>query len=430
MMTGSGGGGNNKWSDDLEWERKKAHQRAMMARGQGPDPKGLGNGALGVANVGAFAQQQASQGAAAKPNYPTPADLPKYNTLAERQQGQRDAFENIQKPGFGLGYSVKPNVAKQPIANMSGAGVVDDRAPKDSYVDTSDLENPIMNEISRGNNGKKPGLSIDNNAAVAQPLAPAMGGTNSGKGFGVMGAPRKEYGEDSRRAVIRMDIKPYQGMNGRLTTGQIALNDAIRKGDDQKYANEQYTTQMNAAQKLAQEGMIQSGANSRAELNERGANSRASEQLGFDADRFQQTLALDNRKVNMQQANDKIANYGVKKLNEFREAWFNAESPEERSAIAEQMAILEPRKADDKGNYIAVSGGQEVDPDTGATYDLPMKSFNKDTGVFTDQNEGGMSQKTQNNLNKVAASGKYSQQELTEIFAIAKSGGDISAYLN
>lgn len=434
MMTGSGGGGNNKWTDEQEWERKKAHQRAMMARGQGPDPKGLGNGALGVANVGAFAQQQASQGAAAKPSYPTPADLPKYNSLAERQQGQRDAFANIQKPGFGMGYSVKPNVPRKPIDDMRGQGV---SAPNTNAATSSiDDIQPTYQEsdntggILKGDGGgKRPGLSIDNNAAIAKPLAPAMGGNNSGFGFRVMPPPRKAYGEDSRRAALAMDIKPYKNGMG-LTTGQVALKNSILNGDDEKYANEQYQGQLSAAQKMAQENMSQSGANARAELAEQGSNTRASAQLGFDAEKFQQVSEQDKRKMDMQQSNDKIANYGVKKLNELRESWFNAETPEKKSAIEEQMAIFNPKGSDDKGNYIAVSGGQEVDPETGATYDLPMKSFNKDTGVFTDQNEGEMSPKTKTSLTRIAASGKYSQQELTEIFAIAKSGGDISAYLN
>lgn len=344
-MTGSGGGGNNRWTDDQEWERKKAHQRAMMARGQGPDPKGLGNGALGVANVGAFAQQQASQGAAAKPSYPTPADLPKYNSLAERQQGQRDAFANIQKPGFGMGYSVKPNVPRKPIDDMRGQGV---SAPNTNAATSSiDDIQPTYQEsdntggILKGDGGgKRPGLSIDNNAAVAQPLAPQMGGGNSARGFGVMAAPRKAYGEDSRRAVIRMDIKPYKGMNGRLTTGQIALNDAIRKGDDEKYENQRYGVQMGMAQEIAKESMQQAGENSRAQLTESGANSRANNQLGFDAEKFQQIAAIDKRKLDMQQSNDGVKNFLPKRLNSLYEKYDVAESDEERAAIASQIQSL------------------------------------------------------------------------------------------
>lgn len=345
MMTGSGGGGNNKWTEDQQWEMKKAKQKAMMARGQGPDPRGLGNGALGIAGIGSYAQQQANQGTAAQPTYPTPADLPKYNSLADKQQGQRDAFANIQKLGFGMGYSVKPNVPQKPISDMRGQGV---SAPNANTATSSiDDIQPTYQEsdntggILKGDGGgKRPGLSIDNNAAVAQPLAPQMGGTNSARGFGVMAAPRKAYGEDSRRAAIRMDIKPYKGMNGRLTTGQIALNDAIRKGDDEKYENQRYGVQIGMAQTLAQEGMQQAGANSRAQLTESGANSRANNQLGFDAGKFQQIAAIDKRKLDMQQSNDGVKNFLPKRLNSLYEKYDAAETPDEKSAIAAQIQSL------------------------------------------------------------------------------------------
>lgn len=345
------------------------------------------------------------------------------------------------KPAPNLGMMNNPNTSKSVNIN-DGMIAKEARASQGIQEDGASALNPVYSEgVTRGNpDNKKFGLSVDNNAAVAQPIAPAMGGSNSSFGFTVMPAPRKAYREDSRRAALAMDIRPYEKMNGRLTTGQIALKNSIIMGDDEKYANEQYTTQMNAAQKLAQEGMTQSGANSRAQLTERGATSRAelseraagerqANQLGFDSDKFQQTLALDSRKLDVQQSNDKLANYGTKKLNEFREAWFNAKSTEEKTAIEEQMAILNPK--DNKGgNYIAVSGGQAIDPETNAPYDLPMKAFNKDTGTFIDHNAGQISQQTQAGLKKIAASGNYSEQELTEIFDIAHSGGDIPSYLN
>lgn len=344
MMTGSGGGGNNKWTDEQDWERKKAYQKAMMARGKGPDAKGLGNGVLGVAGIGSYAQQQANQGVTAQPTYPTPADLPKYNSLAEKQQAQKDAFSNIQKPGFGMGYSVKPNVPKKPIDNMRGQGVAglglnNTKAPA-SEIQPTYQESDDDNGISRGDGGgKRPGLSIDNNAAIAQPLAPQMGGGNSARGFGVMAAPRKAYGEDSRRQALAMDIKPYR--NGdRLTTGQIALKNSIIMGDDEKYENQRYGAQLGAAQQLAQEGMQQAGANSRTEIGERGANSRADNQLGFDADKFQQVAALDKRKLDMQQSNDNVANFAPKRLNGLYEQYDAAETPDEKSAIAAQIQSL------------------------------------------------------------------------------------------
>ena len=75
--------------------------------------------------------------------------------------------------------------------------------------------------------------------------------------------------------------------------------------------------------------LTERGATSRAELNERAAGERQANQLGFDSEKFQQTLALDGRKLDQQKSNDRITNYGVNKLNEFRESWFNAKTPEE-----------------------------------------------------------------------------------------------------
>lgn len=383
MMTGSGGGGNNKWTDEQEWERKKAYQKAMMARGKGPEARELGNGALGVSNVGAFGQQKATQGLAAQPTYPTPAGLPKYNSLAERQQAQKDAFENIQKPGFGLGYSVKPNVAKKPIDDMRGQGVAglglnSAKAPTSS-IEPTYQEPESNNGILKGDGGgKRPGLSIDNNAAVAQPLAPAMGGGNGGFGFRVMPPPRKAYGEDSRRQALAMDIKPYKNGMG-LTTGQVALKNSILNGDDEKYANEQYTTQMGAAQRIAQEGMQQSGANSRAELGERGANSRASQQLGFDADKFQQVAALDKRKLDMQQSNDGIKNFLPKRLNSLYEKYDAAETDEERTAIATQIQSLngDPKR---QSPVVVSQTGESTDGMT--TTKNPAMVYLPDTGEW------------------------------------------------
>lgn len=369
MAIGNMGGAGGSWSNSgaggswaNEDEEKKRKERLRNT-----------NGVLGMSGLGQIGNEAAARNQAQQ-EVRTP-----YNSTPESR-----ASSAKQLTGLGIN-PINPyvkGVPKPATGNMGGRGV----RSANTYGggDTSDLENPIMNEMSRGNSGKGFGLSVDNNAAVAQPLAPAMGGVNSGRGFGVMGAPRKAYGEDSRRAAIMMDIKPYQGMGGRLTTGQIALKDSIRKGDDEKYANEQYTTQINAAQKLAQEGMTQGGANSRAQLTESGANSRATQQLGFDAEKFQQVAELDKRKLDMQQSNDQVANYGTKKLNEFRDAWFNAESPEEKSAIEAQMAILTPNK-DDKEYWTAIGGGETVPEGALSAVKNPDVLLNRSTGEIRQQ---------------------------------------------
>lgn len=318
----------------------------------------------------------------------------------------------VAKPSLDIGVMNRPNAANAPklgvVPNQQAKsqiaapqlGVVRNNNVSDKTIaDEADALNPVYsdspnlgfgaNSVQRGNpDNKSFGLSVDNNAAVAQPLAPTMGGGNGGFGFTVMPPPRKAYGEDSRRAVLAMDIKPHKNGAG-LTTGQIALKNSILNGDDEKYANEQYNTQMSAAQKLAQEGMTQSGENSRAELSELGANSRASQQLGFDADKFRQTAAqaqqendFNTRRLDMQQANDDVANHMPKQLNTLYDKYAAAETEEQKSAVAAQIQMLKGSNTDsDKEYWTSIGGGEKViDADTGATEKQPDILLNRNTG--------------------------------------------------
>ena len=315
------------------------------------------------------------------------------------------------KPSLDIGVMNRPNAANAPKLGMvpnqqaqsqiaaPQLGVVRNNNVSDKTIaDEADVLKPVYsdnpklgigaNSVQRGNpDNKKFGLSVDNNAPVAQPIAPTMGGVNNGFGFTVMPPPRKAYGEDSRRAVLAMDIKPHKNGAG-LTTGQIALKNAILNGDDAKYANEQYTTQMNAAQKLAQEAMSQSGENSRTELNERGANSRASQQLGFDADKFRQTAAqaqqendFNTRRLDMQQANDEVTNYLPKQLNNLYDKYATAETEGQKSAIAAQIQMLKGSNTDsDKEYWTSISGGETLSEDGLTSIKNPDLLLNRNTG--------------------------------------------------
>ncbi|MGP5178003.1 hypothetical protein [Psychrobacter aquimaris] len=291
------------------------------------------------------------------------------------------------KPSPNLGMMNNPNAAKS--VNVDDGTIAKEARAKQGIDDDASVLNPVYAEgVSRGNSGKGFRFSADNNPAVAQPLAPAMGGGSGGFGFRVMPPPRKAYGEDSRRAVLAMDIKPHKNGAG-LTTGQIALKNSILNGDDAKYANEQYQGQLSTAQKLAQEAMSQSGENSRAELNERGANSRASQQLGFDAAKFQQTAAqaqqendFNTRRLDMQQANDDVANHMPKQLNTLYDKYAAAETEEQKSAVAAQIQMLKGSNTDsDKEYWTSIGGGEKViDADTGATEKQPDILLNRNTG--------------------------------------------------
>ena len=291
------------------------------------------------------------------------------------------------KPSPNLGVMNNPNAAKS--VNVDDGTIAKEARAKQGIDDDASVLNPVYAEgVTRGNpDNKKFGVSVDNNAPLAQPIAPTMGGVNNGFGFTVMPPPRKAYGEDSRRQVLAMDIKPHKNGAG-LTTGQIALKNSILNGDDAKYANEQYQGQLSTAQKLAQEAMSQSGENSRAELNERGANSRASQQLGFDAAKFQQTAAqaqqendFNTRRLDMQQANDDVANHMPKQLNALYDKYAAAETEEQKSAVAAQIQMLKGSNADsDKEYWTSIGGGETLSEDGLTSTKNPDVLLNRNTG--------------------------------------------------
>ncbi|WP_218690290.1 hypothetical protein [Psychrobacter sp. BF1] len=304
------------------------------------------------------------------------------SNMVANQQARRQ----VVAPQLGIVSNTNASVASN--NNVSDKTIADEAdALKPVYSDSPKLGFGA-NSVQRGNpDNKSFGLSVDNNAAVAQPLAPAMGGANGGFGFSVMPPPRKAYGEDSRRAALAMDIKPYKNGMG-LTTGQIALKNSILNGDDEKYANEQYKTQMSAAQKLAQEGMTQSGENSRAELSELGANSRASQQLGFDADKFRQTAAqaqqensLNSRRLDMQQANNDVANHMPKQLNALYDKYAAAETEEQKSAVSTQIQMIKGSNANsDKEYWTSIGGGETLSEDGLTSTKNPDVLLNRNTG--------------------------------------------------
>lgn len=206
-------------------------------------------------------------------------------SLSEDEKKRREKF-NANAPKLGM----VPNSA----VGMPASGNVSDKAIADEYNSTTVVGS---DNVWKGNPDKKSfGLSV----TPTPDHQPSMNATNpnqGNQGFGIPVAPRKAYGEDSRRAALAMDIRPHEKMNGRLTTGQIALKNSILNGDDEKYENERYGAQLGAAQQVAQTQMSQDGANSRAAQAESGSNNRFNTQLGFEADKFRTTNAVEQQKL-------------------------------------------------------------------------------------------------------------------------------------
>ena len=224
------------------------------------------------------------------------ANAPKLGVVPNQQVQQQ-----VDAPELGMGSNTNAGVPKN--NNVSDKTIADEAdALKTVYSDSPKLGFGA-NGVQRGNpDNKKFGLSVDNNAAVASApvAAPAQALSDTTvRGFGVPNAPRKAYGEDSRRAALAMDIRPYEKMGGRLTTGQIALKNSILNGDDEKYANEQYQGQLGAASQVAQTQMTQNAANARAALGEAGSDKRFNTQFGFDVKKAQAANEIAQQKLGL-----------------------------------------------------------------------------------------------------------------------------------
>lgn len=205
--------------------------------------------------------------------------------LIEKEKRRREKL-NADAPRLGM--------ALNSAAGTPASSNVSDKAIADEYNSTSVVGS---DNVWKGNPDKKSfGLSVVS-VPDHQPSTNTTNPNQGGRGFGFPAAPRKAYGEDSRRAALAMDIRPHEKMNGHLTIGQIALKNSILNGDDEKYANERYGAQLGAATQVAQTQISQEGANSRAAQAELGSNNRFNTQLGFDVDKFRTTNAIEKQKL-------------------------------------------------------------------------------------------------------------------------------------
>lgn len=204
--------------------------------------------------------------------------------LSDEEKKRRENLKtNSNELGFGANNAGKLN------NNVSDKTIADEYKPQLGVG---------AGKVQWGNpDNKQFGLSVDNNTAVASPTAQTMPGTTV-HGFGVPSAPRLSWGERNDRNNLLAKIgTPHKGsQNGQLTANQMQLMADI-EGRDQKYANEQYDTKMDAASQVAQAQMSQDGANARAVLSESGSDKRLNTQLGFDTQKAQAANALAQQKL-------------------------------------------------------------------------------------------------------------------------------------
>ena len=355
--------------DNEEWERKKKKQASQMALARQREfPRGPSSttpgGALGIGGIGEQMQQAAARGnGLAQPTrYPTPADVPKYDSLAGAKAGQLQAMNNLLSPGFGQGYFAKSN--PKPKGAPAAPAVIAPAATSDKAIaDAADpLYNTSTDAISAEQGGKSYGLSITpgpDRANAAQDFAAAVkGGAGDMQGFNIPGAPKRGMqGIKEREALIKQASTVQAGARG-ITAAQMNVLAGLQNNDD-KFANDQYQAQLGAASNMAQSQVRETNANARAALGEMSAGERQNQQLGFDAEKFQQTTGLDSRRLDIAEADSNTKNFSTKERNKLYQEWERAETDEDKSAILSKMATLSGTGGGEK--WKAIKGAQTIE---------------------------------------------------------------------
>ena len=178
-----------------------------------------------------------------------------------------------------------------------------------------------------------------------------------------------------RRRAFGAASTPYTGSpNGQLTANQVRVLAGMDEANGRN-AVARETTAANNAASLQREAMQQEGANARTAVQEGGASARAA------ASNAVQRGELDLRRE--AQAPNTRAAQRQEALYQRYEA---AKTPEERSAIAQQLRDLNGKEPANR--FTVVPGGQEIDPTTQQSVTRPARVFNNQTGQFVDQAPG------------------------------------------
>ena len=355
MAFGAMGGAGGSWDD----EEKKKRERLRNT-----------NSVLGISGIGQMANEAAARNKASQ-EIRTP-----YNSTAESRASNAALLNKI---GVDPTNPYVKGVPKpEPANNYPSVYAGKQQSIPEEVISGTYVEQPQQTTPPRI------GFNPVNNPQAIK---------NNGSGFRMPNAPRRTMAEQQEReALLRDASTAYKGaQNGQLTASQMQLRAGIIGADD-KYKNDQYGAQLGAASQMAQAQMSQDGANQRAALGEANSNSRFNSQLGFDAAKFQQTAAaeqqrygLDARRLDMEQANNDVANFAPKQLNALYEKYDTAQSDEDRSAIAAQIQALKGNAPSDK--YIAIDGGETLSEDGLTTIKNPAVLLNTRDGSTKQQSK-------------------------------------------
>ena len=129
-----------------------------------------------------------------------------------------------------------------------------------------------------------------------------------------------------------------------------------REMEAMRGANALQQEQMRQAGGLQRTAIAEAGATGRAALAESGASSRASGQLGLGLRR----LTLDQQRATSEDRLREPQIRAAERMGQMQEAYLNAETPEQKAAIASQMRAYSGKIDQDVWKSVALQGGTDA----------------------------------------------------------------------
>lgn len=239
--------------------------------------------------------------------------------------------------------------------------------------------------------GLRPGVISAQNMAAADALDAryaqeragqrALEAMNPPRGFapgaGMLVIGNDGFADRARKEAFNQATTPYAGsQNGQLTANQLRVLAGMDEAE-RRNALARETTAANNASALEQEAMQQQGAMGRTAYQEAGTNAR-----------FAATNALQRDELALRREAQDPQTRAAQRQEALYQRYEAAKTPEERSAVAEQIRALKGA-AEPTNRFTVVPGGQEIDPATQQTVTRPARVFNNQTGEFVGEGDAG-----------------------------------------
>lgn len=183
-------------------------------------------------------------------------------------------------------------------------------------------------------------------------------------------APGDPRTEQEREKILRALTTPYKGaQNGQLTAAQLSALMNFRRQEADAIHNAE---SIDAS--LMQTQMRESGETARANAR----NALDQQRLGMEGIR----LGMEGQRTDSEVQERGFRTRALRRQEALHERYEKAKTPEERSAIAEQIMALNGNSPSDnlRNNFMTVGGGQEWDAQAGTMRNVPQRLIDLRTG--------------------------------------------------